>query len=245
MFHRLQEMMIIDSVKLRLHRDIVADPVLHGLVLNLYLNGEQYPHRVQDYFPMHVKEAAELVDLMRRHIAEEDKHSALYIRAIEKLEQPVMELPMNDIYNEVIRAHTPVSFAIAPDDDADGRRSKLAHFFAHLHYLEKRIARSLEYHVEACANAATSYPEKVVGMVLKDEWRHVDYTGEAVAYLLPARVAAEVMALHRRAERRANLDFSAGQLGGLLRNHAARFPRFRGAGYRGCASLLRGVLSYA
>jgi hypothetical protein len=245
MFHRIQEMMIIDSVKLRLHRDIVADPVLHGLVLNLYLNGEQYPHRVQDYFPLHVAEAAELVDSMRRHIAEEDKHSALYIRAIEKLEQPVMELPMNDIYNEVIRAHTPVSFAIAPHDDADVRRSKLAHFFAHLHYLEKRIARSLEYHVEACATAATSYPEKVVGLVLKDEWRHVDYTAQAVAHLLPARAAAQIMTLHRRAERYANLDFSAGQLGGLLRNHAARFPRLRGAGYRGCATLLRGVLAYA
>jgi len=245
MFHRIQELMIIDSVKLRLHRDIVADPVLHGLVLNLYLNGEQYPHRVQDYFPLHVAEAAELVDSMRRHIAEEDKHSALYIRAIEKLEQPVMELPMNDIYNEVIRAHTPVSFAIAPHDDADVRRSKLAHFFAHLHYLEKRIARSLEYHVEACATAATSYPEKVVGLVLKDEWRHVDYTAQAVAHLLPARAAAQIMTLHRRAERYANLDFSAGQLGGLLRNHAARFPRLRGAGYRGCATLLRGVLAYA
>ena len=36
----------------RLHRDICADPVLHGLVLNLYLNGEEYPHRVADYFPM-------------------------------------------------------------------------------------------------------------------------------------------------------------------------------------------------
>jgi hypothetical protein len=238
-------MKIIDSVKFRLHRDIVADPVLHGLVLNLYLNGEQYPHRVQDYFPMQIVEAAELVDAMRRHIAEEDKHTALYIRAIEKLGQPVMVLPMHDVYNEIIRAHTPVSFAIAPDDDTDMRRGKLAHFFAHLHHLEKRIARSLEYHVEACARAGTSYPEKVVGMVLKDEWRHVSYTREAVAHLLPARAATAVMALHRRAERRANLDFSAGQLGGLLRHHAGRFPRLRGAGYRGCALLLRGVLSYA
>jgi hypothetical protein len=245
MLHRAEVIVIIDSVKLRLHRDIVADPVLHGLVLNLYLNGEQYPHRVQDYFPMHIAEAAELVDSMRRHIAEEDKHAALYIRAIEKLGQPVLELPMNDIYNEVIRAHTPVSFAIAPDDGADVRRYKLAHFFAHLHHLEKRIARSLEYHVEACANAAIPYPEKAIGLVLKDELHHVGYTREAVAHLLPAPAAAEVMALHRRAERRANLDFSAVQLGALLRHHGARFPRARGAGYRGCASLLRGVLAYA
>lgn len=238
-------MTVVDSIKLRLHRDIAADPVLHGLVLNLYLNGEQYPHRVQDYFPIYAAEAPELVALMRRHMAEEDKHIALYIRALEKLEQPVVELPMNDIYNEVIRAYTPVSFAIAAGDDADARRRKLAHFFAHLHYLEKRIARSLEYHVEACAFAASSYPEKVVALVLKDEWRHVDYTREVVTHLLPSRAAAEVLALHRRAEWRANLDFSAAQLGRLLRQHAARFPRVRGACYRGYASLLRGVLAYA
>ena len=58
-FHLTAQMMtVIGSIKLRLHRDIVADPVLHGLVLNLYLNGEQYPHRVQDYFPMAAAEAA-------------------------------------------------------------------------------------------------------------------------------------------------------------------------------------------
>src|SRR5262249_19838696 len=44
--------MIVERVKRRLHRDIVADPVAHGLVLNLYLNGEHYPHRVDDYFPL-------------------------------------------------------------------------------------------------------------------------------------------------------------------------------------------------
>jgi hypothetical protein len=238
-------MMVIGSIKLRLHRDIVADPVLHGLVLNLYLNGEQYPHRVQDYFPMAAAQAPELVELMRRHLSDEDKHSALYIRAIEKLEQPVLELPMADIYNEVIRAHTPASFAITAEDTADERRRKLAHFFAHLHYLEKRIARSLEFHLEACAHAASPYPGKVVASVLKDEWRHVSYTREVVTELLPAGAAAEVLALHRRAERRANLDFSAAQLGRLSRQHAARFPSLRGAGYRGCASLLRGVLAYA
>ena len=41
-------MSAIDAVKRRLHREIVADPVLHGLVLNLYLNGEEYPHLVDD-----------------------------------------------------------------------------------------------------------------------------------------------------------------------------------------------------
>jgi hypothetical protein len=97
---------------------------------------------------------------MRRHMSEEDRHIALYTRAIQKLEQPVLELPLPDIYNEVIRRHTTTSFAIAAADGLDARRLKLAHFFAHLHFLEKRIARSLEYHVDACAHAVSDYPEK-------------------------------------------------------------------------------------
>ena len=43
-------MFTIDTAKRLLHRDLCADPLLHGLVLNLYLNGEQYPHRVENYF---------------------------------------------------------------------------------------------------------------------------------------------------------------------------------------------------
>jgi hypothetical protein len=139
-----------------------------------------------------------------------------------------------DIYNEGIRRHTTTSFAIAAVDDLDARRLKLAHFFAHLHFLEKRIARSLEYHVDACAHAVSDYPEKAVSTVLRDELRHVSYTREVVRHLLPAGEAAAVLTLHAQAERRANLDFSARQLGRLLREHASRFPRVRGALYRGC-----------
>ena len=36
-------MRLAQAIKRRLHRDIVADPVLHGRVLNLYLNGELIP----------------------------------------------------------------------------------------------------------------------------------------------------------------------------------------------------------
>lgn len=236
---------IVDAVKRRLHRDIVVDPVLHGLVLNLYLNGEHYPHRVDDYFPLAAVEDAELEALMRRHMADEDRHIALYTKAIRKLEQPVLALPLPDIYNDVIRRHTRASFAIATEDDANTRRLKLAHFFGHLHFLEKRIERSLEYHVEACAHSPCSYPEKAVGAVLGDEMRHVAYTKDMVRQLLPAREAADVMALHAHAERRANLDFSARQLGRLLREQAGRFPAVRGAMYRGCTSILRGVLACA
>jgi hypothetical protein len=236
---------LVDTVKRRLHRDIVADPLLHGLVLNLYMNGERYPHRVDDYFPLAAANDTNLAPLMRRHMAEEDRHIALYTRAIQKLEQPVLELPLLDVYNEVIRSHTSATFAISASDDADARRLKLAHFFGHLHFLEKRIARSLEFHLDACAHAACPYPEKAVAAVLRDELRHVSYTREVVRHLLPARDADHVLDLHTRAERRANLDFSSRQLGRLMREHANRLPPARRALYRACTSILRGALACA
>jgi hypothetical protein len=236
---------LVDTVKRRLHQDIVADPLLHGLVLNLYMNGERYPHRVDDYFPLAAATDVHLERLMRRHMAEEDRHIALYTRAIQKLGQPVLELPLLDVYNEVIRSHTSATFAISASDDADARRLKLAHFFAHLHFLEKRIAHSLEFHVDACAHAACSYPEKAVAAVLRDELRHVSYTREVVRHLLPARDATHVLDLHARAERSANLDFSSRQLSRLLREHAGRFPPARRRLYRACTTILRGALACA
>jgi hypothetical protein len=238
-------MALIDRIKSRLHRDIVADPVLHGMVLNLYLNGEQYPHRVSDYFPFAAVEEPELERRMRAHMADEDKHIALYTRAIEKLGQPVTVQPLDETFNGVIRRHTQASFTIETGDSRDTCRMKLAHFFAHLHFLEKRVARSLEYHVDACAHSASDYPQKVIGAVLGDETRHVRYTREVVTEVLPARLAARVLELHECAERRANLDFSAGQLGRLVREQAARFPALRGRIYGACAALLAGVLALA
>ena len=237
--------MIVQGIKARLHRDIVADPVLHGLVLNLYLNGEQYPHRVSDYFPLAAADDPALERMMRDHMADEDKHIALYQRAIGKLGQPVRVQPLADIFNDVIRRHTPVSFAIEPGAGRDECRHKLAHFFAHLHFLEKRVATSLHYHLDACAHAASDYPQKVIGAVLGDEVRHVRYTRDVVAQLLPTRAANEVLAIHASAERRANLDFSASQLGRLVRDQSARFPRWRGAFYRVCTAMLAGVLVIA
>ena len=236
---------MISAIKRQLHRDIVADPVLHGLVLNLYLNGERYPHRVDDYFPVAAANDPELEMLMRRHMADEDRHIALYAKAIRKLEQPVLELPLCDVYNEVIRNHTSASFAIREQDKSEERRLKLAHFFAHLHFLEKRIARSLEYHLEACSFSRSPYPQKVVAAVLNDEMRHVTYTRDVVRQILPAQDSADVLTLHARAECRANLDFSTRQLRRLLREQARRFPKVRGAFYRGCTSILKSVLAYA
>jgi hypothetical protein len=236
---------LVDRIKARLHRDIVADPVLHGMVLNLYLNGEQYPHRVSDYFPFAAVEEPELERRMRSHMADEDRHIALYTRAIEKLDQPVTLQPLEETFNGVIRGHTPATFALHAGDSRDTSRTKLAHFFAHLHFLEKRVARSLEYHFDACAHAPSDYPQKVVGAVLGDEGRHVRYTREVVRELLPERIAGGVLELHERAERRANLDFSAGQLGRLVREQSARFPALRGRIYGACAALLTGVLAIA
>ena len=163
-------MNLVRAIKRRLHRDIVADPVLHGRVLNLYLNGEEYPHRVEDYFPLAAVEDPILAETMRRHMREEDKHVALYRKAIATIGQPIREMPTAEIYNSVIRRHTAADFAMAPRDDADRRRLKLAHFLAHLHFLEARIARSLEMHLEACAHAPSPYPGKAVAAVRpKDE----------------------------------------------------------------------------
>lgn len=232
---------IVTTTKRQLHRDICSDPVLHGLVLNLYLNGEEYPHRVNDYFPIAETEEPELAALMRSHLKDENKHIALYKKAVRSLEQPVLVLPITDIFNHVIRRHTAGSFAISPDETRDGRRSKLANFFAHLHFLERRVATSLEYHLEACPRSPSDYPEKVVRVVLADERRHADYTRKAVMDLLPRPAALQVLERHARAEARANLEFSRGQLGRLLRDHGRRFPGSRRWLYRMSCRFLEGA----
>jgi hypothetical protein len=48
-----------------LHRDICRDPVLR-LVLNLYLNGEEYPHQIDDYFPTWAVTDADLLAAMQK-----------------------------------------------------------------------------------------------------------------------------------------------------------------------------------
>jgi len=230
---------LVAAIKRRLHRDIVADPVLHGRVLNLYLNGEEYPHRVEGYFPLAAVEDGALADTMRRHVREEDKHVALYRKAIARIGQPIRAMPTPEIYNSVIRRHTPADFTMGPRDGADARRLKLGHFLAHLHFLEARIARSLEIHLEACAHAPSAYPGKAVAAVLRDEYGHVAYTREAVHALLPRAAAGRVVALHRAAEARANREFSSTQLERLVREHRARFGPWSRALYLGCARVTR------
>jgi len=235
----------ITAIKKQLHRDIVRDPILHARVLNLYLCGEAYPHVVDDYFETDFVECDELRGKMATHFADEDKHVALYAAAIRKLGAEVIDLPPPSIFNHVIRGHTPHPWKVDPQADADGRRDRIANFLAHAHYLEKRVARSLEFHIDACAHAPTEYPSKAVGAVLADETRHVSYTREAVYELLPRQRANEVLASHQRAEKLANLEFSSTQLKRLLREEKERWPGSRRAFYRGCTVMMAGLLACA
>ena len=130
-------------------------------------------------------------------------------------------------------------------DCADRRTLKIANFFAHLHFLEKRIARSLQFHLEACAHSMSDYPQKAVAIVAGDEHHHVEYTREAVFHLLPAQRARSVLADHRRAEAKANLDFSAQQLSQLTSRYAGRFPRTSRRVYRHASRLLEWGLRHA
>ncbi len=230
--------MIVDALKRRMHRDVVANPAVHAAVLNLYLNGERYPHKVDDYFPIAAAEDATLAQAMAAHAHDEDKHVALYAKAIEKLGHDVVELPDDDIFNHVIRVHTAEPWAIAADMSPDERRRRLAHFLAHAHWLEKRIARSLEYHLDACEQATSDYAGKAVAAVMRDEHRHVGYTREAVLELLPRGEALDVLAVHQRAEHFANLDFSRRQMRKLLALSPRVFPAASRAIYHACIAFM-------
>src|SRR5690348_11661808 len=173
-------MYIIDGLKRQLHRDIASDPRTHGWVLNLYLNGERYPQTVCDYFQHEYAPTQELADQIRLHEKDEHKHELLLGKAIHSLQQEVIELPRIDIFNVIIRMFTPGTFHIVATDDHDARREKLANFMAHCHFLEKRVARSLEYQSDASTNAKHPMVGKAVNAVLTDETRHVSYTLEAV-----------------------------------------------------------------
>jgi hypothetical protein len=237
-------MIIIDSIKSRLHRDLAANPVAHGWVLNLYLNGERYPQQVCDYFQSEYAPTEELATELNRHRRDEHKHELLYAKALRMLAQPVLQLPRHDIFNEVIRSFTPGTFHIVATDSIGTRREKLANFLAHAHFLEKRVARSLCYHVEACNDARSYGVAELVSKVLCDEERHVCYTRQSVFDLLPRRRASEVLALHQQAEARANLFFSQHELRTFVRCFGNILPRTRRLLYRLCAYVMEGALRY-
>lgn len=235
---------IVDSVKRSIHREIASRPVTHAWALNLYRAGERYPQTVCDYFPAEHAPWPELADEMRRHRHDEERHTAMYAHAIRSLCQPVLEVADRDVLNVVIRSYTAESFTIVESDDRDTRRRKLAHFLTHAHFLEKRVARSLEYHREACAAAGAMDAQRVVDAVLRDEGRHVTYTIEAARELLTAGERSAVFDHHRRAEAKANLDFSQRQIRAFLRLAAPAVPAERRWLYRFCAFVMEEAIGY-
>jgi len=236
---------IINSVKGRFHTDLVTNPLTHGWVLNLYRGGERYPQRVCDYFQSDFAPSKELAAQLRQHAAEEDKHVHLFGRALESLDQPVVEIEMGDIFNEVIRSFTPGTFHIVESDAPEARRRKLANFLAHAHHLEKRVARSFAYHIDACERARRPEIAELVSRAKHDEEGHVRYTKVMVFDLLTREEAQEVMDVHRRAEAKANLVFSQRQVRIFLERFGDAVPRHRRWLFQICATVMETAGNYA
>jgi hypothetical protein len=236
---------IIDSIKGQFHGDLVSNPLIHGWVLNLYRGGERYPQRVCDYFQSDFAPNAELAAQLRRHASEEDKHVHLFSHALQWLKQPVVEVELGDVFNEIIRSFTPGTFHIVVQDSSEVRRCKLANFLAHAHHLEKRVARSFSYHVDACERAGRNEVAELVARAKHDEDGHVHYTRLAVFDLLTRREANEVMEVHRRAEARANLVFSQRQVRAFLDRYAGQLPKHRQWLFRVCATVMETAGDYA
>lgn len=236
---------IVDWAKNRWHRDLVSDPVIHGWALNLYRAGERYPQTVADYFPVAEAPHAALADSLRTHRRDEERHTAMYAHAIRGLGQPVVDLEPDDVFNVVIRSYTGESFTVTDTDSADARRKKVAHFLVHAHTLEKRIARSLEYHLEACAAAGSPAVTRIVESVLRDEREHVRYTAESARDLLTRDEAHAAFAHHARAEARANLAFSSRQVRAFARRFAGRSPAHHRQFYRFCGVVMEQAAEHA
>jgi hypothetical protein len=215
--------MLVRRVKEMWHEELVADPETHAWVLSLYRAGEFHPETVDDYFPVDAASSPELRASIARHAKDERRHVRIYDRAIARLGQPRSELLGLDVFNVAIREHTKVDFSTRGVAGRDERDERLAHFLAHAYFLETRISRSLEYHLDACERAGRADVGRVVAAVHADEERHTSYTLEAVKELLPKAKANEVLATHRRGEARANLAFSARQVRAFL----ARFATTR------------------
>lgn len=236
---------VIDSVKGRFHTDLVTNPVTHGWVLNLYRGGERYPQRVCDYFQSDFAPTPQLAAQLRQHAAEEDKHVHLFSQALGNIEQPVIEVELGDVFNEVIRSFTPGTFHIVASDSLDARRCKLANFLAHAHHLEKRVARSFAYHIDACERSGKDDIAQLVARAKHDEEGHVRYTRATVFDLLTHCEAQGVMEVHRRAEARANLLFSQRQVRVFLDRFSDVTPKYRQWLFRICATIMEAAGQYA
>ncbi len=232
------------GIKKVLHRDLVGHPATHAWVLNLYRAGERHPELVTDYFPIQHAPWPELAENLARHRSDEQRHVRMYTSAILRLGEPVCEMEGQDVFNEVIRSFTPISFRIFDDDEEGDKRDKLAQFLAHAHFLEKRIHRSLLIHVDACEWAKRLAVAAVVAKVLEDEDRHVRYTREGVSALVTRARATEILEIHRRAEARANLTFSEIHMRYYLRSGTGRFKPGRRLLYSLAARLMHEAIHH-
>jgi hypothetical protein len=149
------------------------------------------------------------------------------------------------VFNEVIRSFTPGTFHIVESDSAESRRWKLANFMAHAHHLEKRVARSFAYHIDACERVGKDQIATLIAKAKTDEEGHVRYTRTTVFDLLTRRQADEVMDLHRRAEARANLIFSQKQVRVFLARFSETTPKYRQWLYRICATIMEAAGQHA
>jgi hypothetical protein len=217
---------LVDALKLRWHLDLASHPATHAWVLNLYRAGEKHPETVDDYFPWRhaLDRWPELAQQLKRHAGDERKHVALYSRAIETIGEEVVELEGLDVFNRAIRAHTPISWAIREDDSPERKRLQISNFLAHAHHLEKRIARSLDYHLEACARLGKHDVAEQVHRVHADEGRHVSYSWEALREITTFAERERIIALHAEAEAKADRSFSARQVKVFLHTLAPHVP---------------------
>lgn len=213
------------ALKVRLHRQLASDPRMHAWTLSLYRAGEHHPETVHDYFP---HEAARprwpwLAEQLKRHAGDERRHTALYTRAIRELGEEPLELDGADVLNQVIRAETEATWEIRPEDGPEVVRVRIAHFLAHAHHLERRVERSVAYHLEACQAVGTPAALRVADVVARvhaDESRHVESTRAALEELTSARERAHILEVHRAAEARSDLVFSSRQLRTMSRRFA-------------------------
>jgi hypothetical protein len=191
--------------------------------------GERHPQTVDDYFPVDAAPDPELAELLRRHRADEERHTRMYGALIEQLGGEVVDVDDADVFNHQIRRAGGATFAIHPEDDVDARRRKVGHFLLHAHFLERRIAQSVAWHAEACVAPV----RPVVEQVQADEERHIGYTASWARQLLTTAEHAEAEEIHRRAEAVANLRFSARQCRVWVERHGHRADRR--ALYSACA----------
>lgn len=220
------------------HRDLVSDAATHAWVLNLYRAGERHPETVTDYFPVALAPFPWLAEALTRHRDDERRHGQMLARAIARMGERVDDdVAHEDVFNHVIRRCTGRDFSCDTGAPEGERRETLAHFLAHAHHLERRVATSLGYHLDACQAARSEVAAVVIARIRDDELRHLGYTRGAVYELVPKARGDALMELHRDAEARANLLFSQRQVRRFLRDFPDAATASRRGLYRFCAWL--------